>query len=222
MRTRTNSMKGLICAVAVVATITSALAQSDVVYDNSSDPVLGTFVPEDTSLEFGDQIVLSGGASLVTEFRLEYFSSDAAGTGVIRFRANDGAVDLMGGFETGQLEPSTLLYESASFPLQADFNTLEITGLSIPVPADMFTFTIEFSDVPNTQNVGLLLRNPPVVGSSFDDVWVRPENGDWALRQIPLTTANLAAQVVAVPEPGTVALALIGIGSLFGFMRRRR
>ena len=53
-------------------------------------------------------------------------------------------------------------------------------------------------------------------------VWVRPEDGDWALRQIPLTTANLAAQVVAVPEPGTVALALIGIGSLFGFMRRRR
>ena len=43
MRTRTNSMKGLICAVAVVATITSALAQGDVVYDNSSDPVLGTF-----------------------------------------------------------------------------------------------------------------------------------------------------------------------------------
>ncbi len=38
-------MKGLICAVAVVATITSALAQGDVVYDNSSDPVLGTFVP---------------------------------------------------------------------------------------------------------------------------------------------------------------------------------
>jgi hypothetical protein len=222
MRTKTNSMKGLICAVAVVATITSALAQGDVVYDNSSDPVLGTFVPEDSSLEFGDQIVLSGGASLVTEFRLEYFSSDAAGTGVIRFRANDGAVDLLGGFETGQLEPSTLLYESPSFPLQADFNTLEITGLSVPVPADMFTFTVEFSDVPNTQNVGLLLRNPPVVGSSFDDVWVRPENGDWALRQIPLTPAHLAAQVVPVPAPGTVALALIGIGSLFGFMRRRR
>jgi hypothetical protein len=222
MRTKTNSMKGLICAVAVVATITSALAQGDVVYDNSSDPVLGTFVPEDSSLEFGDQIVLSGGASLVTEFRLEYFSSDAAGTGVIRFRANDGAVDLLGGFETGQLEPSTLLYESPSFPLQADFNTLEITGLSVPVPADMFTFTVEFSDVPNTQNVGLLLRNPPVVGSSFDDVWVRPENGDWALRQIPLTTANLAGQVVAVPGTGTVALALIGIGSLFGFMRRGR
>jgi hypothetical protein len=215
-------MKGLICAVAVVATITSALAQSDVVYDNSSDPVLGTFVPEDTSLEFGDQISLAGNASIVTEFRLEYFSSDAVGTGIIRFRANDGAVDTMGGFETGQLEPSTLLYESASFALQADFNTVEITGLSVPVPADMFTFTIEFSDVPNTQNVGLLLRNPPEVGSSFDDVWVRPENGDWALRQIPLTTANLAAQVVAVPEPGTVALALIGIGSLFGFMRRRR
>jgi len=222
MKTNTNSIKGLICVVAVAATVTSALAQGDVVYDNSSDPVLGTFVPEDTSLEFGDQIVLTGDRSLVTEFRLEYFSSDAAGSGVVRFRANDGAVDTLGGFETGQLEPGTLLYESPSFPLQADFNTLEITGLSVPVPADMFTFTIEFSDVPNTQNVGLLLRNPPEVGSSFDDIWVRPDNGDWALRQIPLTTANLAAQVVAVPEPGTVALALIGIGSLFGFMRRRR
>jgi len=44
------------------------------------------------------------------------------------------------------------------------------------------------------------------------------------LEQIPFATANFAAQVVAVPEPGTVALALMGIGSLFGFgyIRRRK
>jgi hypothetical protein len=215
-------MKGLICAVAAVATLASAHAQGEVIYENASDPILGTFVPEDQSFEFGDQITLAGSERVVTEFRLEYFSSEASGNAVIRFRANDGAPDFQDGVPSNQLEPSTLLYESDPIPLQADFKQIEITGLSVPVPTDWFTFTIEFSDLDGAQNVGLLIRNPPDVGSSFDDVWVRPADGDWALRQIPLTTANLAAQIVAVPEPGTVALALLGIGSLFGFMRRRR
>ena len=222
MRTRTNSIKGLVCAVAAVATIASAFAQSEVIYDNSSDPILGTFVPENSNFEFGDQVTFAGTERLVTEFRLEYFSSEATGNAIIRFRANDGAPDFLDGVPTNQQEPSTLLYESDPIPLQADFKQIEITGLSVPVPADWFTFTIEFSDLAGAQNVGLLIRNPPEVGVSFDDVWVRPADGDWALRQIPLTTANLAAQIVAVPEPGTVALALLGIGSLFGFMRRRR
>ena len=223
MRTRTNSIKGLVCAIAALATVATAYAQSEVIYDNSSDPILGTFVPEDSTFEFGDQITLAGTERVVTEFRLEYFSGAASGNSVIRFYANDGAPEFIDGVPTNQLEPSTLLYQSNPIALEADFNQLEITGLSVPVPADWFTFTIEFSDLAPAQNVGLLIRNPPDVGVSFDDVWVNVGNsGDWALRQIPLTTANLAAQIVAVPEPGTVALALLGIGSLFGFMRRRR
>merc|ERR1711916_123470 len=89
MRTRTNSIKGLVCAFAAVATIASAYAQSEVIYDNSSDPILGTFVPEDPTFEFGDQLHMAGTERLVTEFRLEYFSSEAAGNAIVRFRAND-------------------------------------------------------------------------------------------------------------------------------------
>ena len=213
MRTSKNFLKGLICAIAAAAAINTAQAQI-VAYDNSSDPVLGRFSPADSSLEFGDQINLAGDANVVTEFRLEYYSSEAAGTGIVRFHANDGANGA----------PGTTLFQSGAFDLAADFNTVEVTGISVPLGSDFFTFTIEFNDIQNTQDVGLLLRNPPLVGSSFDDMWVQNANGDWALEQIPFATANFAAQVVAVPEPGTVALALMGIGSLFGFgyIRRRK
>ena len=146
-RTRTNSIKGLVCAIAALATIATAYAQSEVIYDNSSDPILGTFVPEDSGFEFGDQVTFAGTERVVTEFRLEYFSSEATGNAVIRFRANDGAADFQDGAPTNQLEPSTLLYQSDPIALQADFNQIEITGLSVPVPADWFTFTIEFTDL---------------------------------------------------------------------------
>lgn len=217
MRTSKNLLKGLVCAIAAAAAINTAQAQI-VAYDNSSDPVEGRFSPADNSLEFGDQVTLVGDANVVTEFRLEYYSSEAVGNGVIRFHANDGAS--VGGVPS----PGSVLFESSPFNLAADFNTVEVTGISVPLSDDFFTFTIEFNDLLGTQDVGLLLRNPPLIGSSFDDIWVRDSSGDWALQQIQFSTANFAAQVVAVPEPGTVALALMGIGSLFGFgyMRRRK
>ncbi|NBQ24087.1 MAG: PEP-CTERM sorting domain-containing protein, partial [Verrucomicrobia bacterium] len=84
------------------------------------------------------------------------------------------------------------------------------------------TFTIEF-DVDGTQDVGLILRNPPSIGTSFDDVWVNTnDSGDWATRNIPLATANLAAQVGAVPEPSTIAFTVIGALALCGAARRRK
>lgn len=217
MRTSKKLLTGLVCAIAAAAAINTAQAQI-VAYDNSSDPVLGRFSPADNSLEFGDQVNLAGGANVITEFRLEYYSSEASGSGIVRFHANDGAS------VSGNPSPGTVLFESGAFDLAADFNTVEVTGISVPLSNDFFTFTIEFNDLQGTQDVGLLLRNPPLVGSSFDDMWVRGANGDWALEQIPFATANFAAQVVAVPEPGTVALALMGIGSLFGFgyIRRRK
>lgn len=217
MRTSKNLLKGLVCAVAAAAAINTAQAQI-VAYDNSSDPVLGRFSPADNSLEFGDQVTLAGDNRVITEFRLEYYSSEAAGTGILRFHDNDGANI------AGSPSPGTVLFESSAFDLSADFNTVEVTGISVPLSNNFFTFTIEFNDLQGAQDVGLLLRNPPLVGSSFDDMWVRGANGDWALEQIPFATANFAAQVVAVPEPGTVALAIMGIGSLFGFgyLRRRK
>ena len=206
-----SQFKSLAVAFALVGSVIAAQAQTQVIYDNSGDPVLGTYAPTDNSLEFGDQIILDGDSRIVTEFRLEYFSSDAAGDATVRFRSNSGP----------SLEPADILFETDPIPLEANFNTLEITGIGVPISGDTFTFTIEF-DVAGTQNVGLILRNPPSIGSSFDDVWVQADTGDWATRNIPAATANLAAQIGAVPEPSTVALSIVGALALCGIARRRK
>ncbi|HBF02709.1 MAG TPA: PEP-CTERM sorting domain-containing protein, partial [Verrucomicrobiales bacterium] len=48
------------------------------------------------------------------------------------------------------------------------------------------------------------------------------DTGDWATRNIPLATANLAAQIGAVPEPSTIALSILGALALCGAARRRK
>ena len=204
--------KSVIIAAALTAAAISGQAQTEVLYDNSTDPILGTYAPGDKTLEFGDQIVLAGSSRVITEFRLEYYSSEAAGDAIVRFRSNSGP----------NLEPADILFETDHIPLQANFNTIEIEGIGVPISGDTFTFTIEF-DVDGTQDVGLILRNPPSIGSSFDDVWVNTNGtGDWATRNIPLATANLAAQVGAVPEPSTIAFTVIGALALCGAARRRK
>ena len=156
-----SHFKSLAVVVALVGSAVVAQAQTQVIYNNTGDPVLGTYAPTDTSLEFGDQIILDGDARVVTEFRLEYYSSEAAGDAIVRFRSNSGP----------NLEPAEILFETGHIPLEANFNTIEIEGIGVPISGDTFTFTIEF-DVAGTQDVGLILRNPPSIGSSFDDVWV--------------------------------------------------
>ncbi|MGA1014747.1 MAG: hypothetical protein ACO3VS_06350, partial [Limisphaerales bacterium] len=186
------SFKSTLVAAALVGIAFAAQAQTEVVYDNSSDPILGTFAPSDKSLEFGDQIVLDGSSRIVTEFRLEYYSSEAAGDATVRFRSNSGP----------NLEPADILFESATIPLQANFNTINIEGIGVPISGDTFTFTIEF-DVAGTQDVGLILRNPPSVGSSFDDVWVNTQlsNGAWNLVHVILVFLWRAVRVQRLLVP---------------------
>ena len=206
-----SQFKSLAVAAALLCSAIAGQAQTQVIYNNTGDPVLGTYAPTDKSLEFGDQIILDGDARVITEFRLEYYSSEAAGDAIVRFRSNTGS----------NLEPAEILFETDHIPLEANFNTIEIEGIGVPISGDTFTFTIEF-DVAGTQDVGLILRNPPSIGSSFDDVWVQADTGDWATRNIPLATANLAAQIGAVPEPSTIALSILGALALCGAARRRK
>ena len=206
-----SQFKSLAVAAALLSSAIAGQAQTQVIYNNTGDPVLGTYAPTDKSLEFGDQIILDGDARVVTEFSLVYYSSEAAGDAIVRFRSNTGS----------NLEPDEILFETDHIPLEANFNTIEIEGIGVPISGDTFTFTIEF-DVAGTQDVGLILRNPPSIGSSFDDVWVQADTGDWATRNIPLATANLAAQIGAVPEPSTIALSILGALALCGAARRRK
>ena len=123
-----SQFKSLAVAAALVSSAIAGQAQTQVIYNNTGDPVLGTYAPTDKSLEFGDQIILDGDARIVTEFRLEYYSSEAAGDAIVRFRSNSGP----------NLEPAEILFETDHIPLEANFNTIEIEGIGVPISGDTF------------------------------------------------------------------------------------
>ena len=70
-----------------------------------------------------------------------------------------------------------MLYESDPIAVAAGYNSVAVSGLLIEVP-DTITWTVQFFGVDGTEGdrAGLVLHDPPSVGSSFDDFWVN--NGE--------------------------------------------
>lgn len=211
MKTKTfGLLKAIATLSACLSIVATAQAQS-IVYDNTATPI-GSFHP--LTSESGDQInLVSGMDRVVAGFAFEYYTELLGGSGqaTVRFYANDGA----------QGKPLTELYNSGAFSLQEGSKSVTIPNLSVAVP-DSFTWTVQFS-VAGGQKAGLLVYDPPTVGSSLNDFWVK-NGANWELNQLNngLTPANFAARVVAVPEPGVVALILLGGGALLGFRTTRR
>jgi hypothetical protein len=81
-----------------------------------------------------------------------------------------------------------------------------------------------FSGIDGAEQAGLLLFNPPTVGSSLPDFWRKNADNSWSTFTIDAgaTPANFNARVTAVPEPGTYALGLLGLMSVAAFRRFRR
>jgi len=203
----------------VVASIGMALSASaasptpTIIYDNTVTP-LNTYFSSQS--EFGDQITTPGGGWIAQTFTFEYFASGLGGgeTAKLRFYANDGTG------ATGHQTPSTLLYESPSFALvngNIPVTVTDLDALKVLLPKS-FTWTVAPAGVSGSETFGLKLYNPPVVGQSFDDLW-QNNGGTWDLVQTPGYVANLGAQLIAVPEPG--ALALFGLGAAALMLRRR-
>ena len=210
MKTKTF---GLLKAIATLSACLSILATShaaSIVYDNTATPI-GSFHP--LTSESGDQINLAGLDRTVTGFAFEYYTELLGGSGqaTVRFYANDGL----------QGKPASELYNSGAFSLQEGSKSVTIQNLAVAVP-DSFTWTVQFA-VAGGQKAGLLVYDPPTVGSSVNDFWVK-NGAEWDLNQLNggLTPANFAARVVAVPEPGVVALILLGGGALLGLRTTRR
>jgi len=214
----------LLAIVAGLGFAFSAQAQFDgpeVIYRNGSDPVLGSFSPATKTLEFGDEIAFAGQNRVLTGLKLEYFSSAEQGSMVIRVRQNDGTQVVNAGNVTFQ--PGTIAYESEPISLSSGNNTVVIDQITPAVLGSRVTVSVQLSGVAADQTVGPLLRNPPVIGQSADDIWIANAAGDdWALATVPGATANFAVEVVAVPEPATVVLALLGGAALFGMRRFKR
>jgi hypothetical protein len=159
----------------------------------------------------------------------------------LRIYANDGTQQYPN-FVTSQ-RPGTLLWESASFPVLSGFvtNSLPIPLVQVP---DRFTWTIEFSDIPQTRQfgAGLIIANYPTLGAtlglrgggttigSYADFWVKMDPNDdnsWALHIFSPnpdigSQGNFWVRVSAVPEPTVLVLGTLGFGMLLWTFRRGR
>lgn len=228
-----NSRSLRIAGVAVL--LGAASGSAAVVFDNTLNvqPGFGA----QTSREYGDEIALAGTDRYVTAFMFQYRgdfgpSLDApVRTATIRFYANDGPSALPG--QNTAPRPGTLLWESAPLILAAGDNIVSLAP-NILVP-DTLTWTVEFAGVTGNEQdrAALTISSPPSVGGelnggivgSYNDYWIRDplDSDSWALRRIEdgQVPANFYAQVVAIPEPSTVALAVLGLGSLIWIQRRR-
>lgn len=207
-------------------------ASAAVVFDNTLNvqPGFGA----QTTKEYGDEIALAGSDRYVTELRFQY-NGDFATTiptpqATVRIYANDGPSALPG--QTTAPRPGTLLWESGPLSLATGDNSVSVAP-NILVPG-IVTWSIEFSGLSGAEGdrAALTLANPPTVGGellggvigSYNDYWVKtdPNNDDsWALRRIDGNPANFYAQVTAIPEPSTIALAVLGLGGLWLVQRRR-
>ena len=84
----------------------------------------------------------------------------------------------------GDIGPSSLYAQYSdyqTFGLDAGYQTKIFSGLKIVVPDD-FTWTVQFGGMTGkaANEAGLIFRDPPTVGSSFDGIWLR-KNEIWQL-----------------------------------------
>jgi hypothetical protein len=200
----------------------TVLAQT-IVFDNT-DPAnyLDSFHTPGNGVEFGDEVNLAGIERIVTNFSFEYFGAGLSGneTGELFFRMLDGPV--IGEGLAARPSPGTILYSSGEFSISSGFQTVNVTGIAIPVP-DTFVWSVRFDGLNGAEQAGLLFYDPPTVGSSFDDFWQITQFGwETFIANDGAIPGNFSARIQAVPEPSTYVFALLaGLGWL-GFAGYRR
>ncbi len=199
------------------ALIPGAVVGSEVVYDNLRNEFnnMVTF----RSNEYGDEVVLSGTARVVTEFECQYyadFTPTGAEGAIVRFYEGDGwYVSPYGRIPA----PDKLLYQSAFIKVQTGFNVLSLRGLSVRVP-DQFTWTVQWVGFAQTAGnlAGLSHFDPPVIGASYDDFWTKIDNNWEPANFGGMPPANFAARVIAsteIPAPlSNLTTNAIKLGSL--------
>lgn len=232
---KTASTGKLLAIIASVGVAFNAQAQQTI-YLNESDP-LGDIVFEPT--EFGDEVAFESEWEenfILNGIGLEYYTSEAAGSMVIRVRQNNGPVHPSVAFT---YQPGTILYESEPISigialdpennpdvLSPGSGSLLIDGDDI-TPAilpNRVTVTVEFRNLNEGQTVGIYTRNPPTIGQSANDMWVSEQddegNVSWSFLE-DAGTGNFALEIVAVPEPSAILLSILG-GAAFFLLRRRK
>lgn len=188
---------------------------AEIVYSNGWNDLNIRFNPG--LFEVGDEIVLAGSARIVNYFRFQYYGLDFSGNEQVRVRfyANDGPPSV-----SGPLMPGTVLWDSGWYDIgPTERSTLIWNDLSVLVP-DSFTWAVKFSGIDPGESAGLDIYSPPIIGSSYLDYWFN-DGSTWELRTntVPM---DFAAAIGAIPEPTTLALALLGVAGAFVALSRLR
>lgn len=193
---------------------------AEIIYGNTSTFLNNNMplLPEwrDDSAEAGDDIWLGGSARIATELKvLVWYRGSIPGTidCQIRLRAVD---------ELTQ-RPGEAIFESGivkDLPTVAGMNeyTFAIPGVEVP---DHLVWTIQaYNRQGSVGELGPAYFNPPTVGFSDDFFWLSDMGSEWT----PYSWggdpyANFAAQLTAVPEPGS--LACLSVGLVLALRKRR-
>jgi hypothetical protein len=212
-KNRWFSRKAILSGLATVAVSAMCLAQTPAVIYNNTSNYLGQ--PFFTANEYGDQVLFGTGTSdrTVTQIRIGYLLSDGASgneTAQLRLYRNEGPSGA----------PGPLVFDSGSFSISSGTAMIGVDVPNIGFQQGL-TWSVLFGGIDGAETAGLLLYDPPTVGSSLNLFWEN-SGGVWGTRTIPGFVANFAAQVTAIPEPATVQLLLLGGLAGAGMLWRRR
>lgn len=216
----------------LAAALLTTQASAALIYNNSGNDLLTRINPG--TKEIGDEITFSGPERFVTQFDFEWYGTNTAnqfvfagGAGVqarVKFYLNDGPA-----FNT-YLTPGTTLFDSGWFggfigPTPRS-TFVFLAGLDFPtgglyIPANSITWSVQFQGMGVTDQIGLDVYDPPLVGSSQPDYWQNDGTG-WTLLNLPGgPNVNFAARFTAViPEPSSFAIVGVAVAGMW-FRRRK-
>ena len=198
-----------------------AVSAATIVYDNTTFPVTGGWTPHGfwpfsvfaPYEPMGDEITLAGTARTITGFDLILSSTQEITLDALTlsFYKNDG---LDGYGNPGAPGTDSFWTETIKDVTVNDTTTVPFSIPNVLVP-DTFTWITSADSLI----AGMATYDPPTVGSSGDYYWDRFDEEWWGMWFENDPVANFGARVIAVPEPTT--LALLVLGGLSAIRRRR-
>ena len=201
--TKTRFSIVLFLVLSVVMSAASALAGT-IVYDNTVNTDFSTGVL--SGFELADDLHMTSGGNM-TAFQIGVISNGSSQV-TVRFYTNDATDSIWPGNGSVLLHTEFVALTAAEFGLK----TVNLAA-AVAVPQDLW-MSVQY----NSTSGSARLFDPPVVGTSHNDVVIFGVNIG-ADPSDPFGNGRSSIQAsVEIPEPSTLALALIG---LFAHCRRR-